>query len=143
MIGKKTIITEKAIQDLEFSIQEYEDEYLKPFVSEQPVYQVPPVGERKSQNLDAALKVAEGEDVSRFLSTPCPCGQNCQQFFSVREVLDAREDFRLMSWSEQFHLSERRNCIYTRLPAARNRLRLPLRAFFPRWPVPNRTPWQV
>ena len=72
MIGKKTIITEKAIQDLEFSIQEYEDEYLKPFVSEQPVYQVPPVAERKSQNLDAALKVAEGEDVSRFLSTPCP-----------------------------------------------------------------------
>ena len=101
MIGKKTIITEKAIQDLEFSIQEYEDEYLKPYVSEQPVYQVPPVAERKSQNLDAALKVAEGEDVSRFLSTPCPCGQNCQQFFSVSEVLDAREDFRLMSWSEQ------------------------------------------
>ena len=104
MIGKKTIITEKAIQDLEFSIQEYEDEHLKPFVSEQPVYQVPPVAERKSQNLDAALKVAEGEDVSRFLSTPCPCGQNCQQFFSVSEVLDAREDFRLMSWrATQFH----------------------------------------
>ena len=36
-----------------------------------------------------------------FCSTPCPCGQNCQQFFSVSEVLDAREDFRLMSWSEQ------------------------------------------
>ena len=33
MTGKKTIITEKAIQDFEFSIQE----------SEQPVYQVPPV----------------------------------------------------------------------------------------------------
>lgn len=101
MIGKKTLITDKAIQDLEFSIQEYEDEYLKPFFSEQPGDQVPDV-ERKSQNIDAAFnKVAEREDVLRFLSNPCPCGQNCQQFFSVSEVLDAREDFRLMSWSEQ------------------------------------------
>jgi hypothetical protein len=102
MIGKKTIITEKAIQDLEFSIQEYEDEYLKPFFSEQPADQASTDFERKSQNIDAAFnKVAEREDVSLFLSIPCPCGQNCQQFFSVSEVLDAREDFRLMSWSEQ------------------------------------------
>ncbi len=102
MIGKKTIITEKAIQDLEISIQEYEDEYLKPFFSEQPADQASTDYERKSENIDAAFnKVAEREDVSHFLSIPCPCGQNCQQFFSVSEVLDAREDFRLMSWSEQ------------------------------------------
>ena len=102
MIGKKNIIPEKAIQDLKISIQEYEDEYLKPFFSEQPVDQLPPNVERKSENIDAAFnKVVEREDVSNFLATSCPCGQNCQQFFSVSEVLDAREDFRLMSWSEQ------------------------------------------
>ncbi len=34
---KKNIITVKAIQDLEISIREYEDEYLKPFVSDPPL----------------------------------------------------------------------------------------------------------
>jgi len=101
MPNKKTIITDKAIQDLEISIQEYEDEYLKPFVSERPAARVPSVTGRESRKIDATLNVAEREEVSRFLSTPCPCGQNCQQFFSVSEVLDAREDFRLMSWGEQ------------------------------------------
>ncbi len=102
MIIKKAIITKKAIQDLEFSIQEYEDEYLKPFFSEQQADQASPDFDQKSKKIDATInKVAEREDVSRFLSIPCPCGQNCQQFFSVSEVLDAREDFRLMSWSEQ------------------------------------------
>jgi len=98
---KKDTITDKAIQDLEISIQEYEDEYLKPFVSEHPAERGPSANERESRKIDTTPDIAEREEVSRFLSTPCPCGQNCQQFFGAGEVLEAREDFRLMSWSEQ------------------------------------------
>jgi hypothetical protein len=97
----KTIITDKNIQDLEISIQEYEDEYLKPFVSERPAERRPSISNREYRKVDITINVAEREEVSRFLSDPCPCGQNCQQFFSVSEVLEARENFRLMSWSEQ------------------------------------------
>ncbi len=101
MTIKTNITTDKAIQDLEISIREYEDEYLKPFVSEPPTERGPSVNERESRKIDTTPDVAEREEVSRFLSTPCPCGQNCQQFFGVSEVLEAREDFRLMSRSEQ------------------------------------------
>ncbi len=101
MHNKKIIITDKTVHDLEISIQEYEDEYLKPFVSERPVVRVPSFTGRESRKMDATLNVAEREEISHFLSTPCPCGQNCQQFFSVSEVIEAREDFRLMSWNEQ------------------------------------------
>lgn len=98
---EKTITSDKAIQDLEISIREYEDEYLKPFVSEQPAVSGPSDNRRESRKIDTTPDIVEREEVSRFLSTPCPCGQNCQQFFSVSEVLEAREDFRLMSWNEQ------------------------------------------
>ena len=101
MPRKKTEISDKAIQDLEVSLQEYEDEYLKPFVSDRPTGRVPSVDESESRKIDKTFNIAEREEVARFLSTPCPCGQNCQQFFSVSEVIDAREDFRLMSWNEQ------------------------------------------
>lgn len=101
MLKGKTIITDEAIQDLEVSIQGYEDEYLKSFVDEKPAERVFKAVGRESRNTDKNFNIAEREEVSRFLSTPCPCGQNCQQFFSVSEVLEAREDFRLMSWSEQ------------------------------------------
>ncbi len=95
---KKNIITDKAIQDLEISIREYEDEYLKPFAAEHPTDSGPSgnVNKRESRKTDSAPDIAEKEEVSRFLSTPCPCGRNCQQYFGIREVLEAREDFRLM-----------------------------------------------
>jgi len=101
MPREKTEISDKAIQDLEISLQEYEDEYLKPFVSDRHAGRVPSVDESESRKIDKTFNIAEREEVARFLSTPCPCGQNCQQFFSVSEVIDAREDFRLMSWNEQ------------------------------------------
>lgn len=101
MLPAKTKITDKAIQDLEISLQEYEDEYLKPFFPDRPTERVHSATEDKSQKIDTKIYIAEKEEVSRFLSNPCPCGQNCQQFFSVGEVLEAREDFRLMSWNEQ------------------------------------------
>lgn len=101
MISKKTNKTYEAIRAHEISLQEYEDEYLNPFLPDRPVGRPPSTVEREFRNIDATNKISEREEVSRFLSTPCPCGQNCQQFFSVSEVIEAREDFRLMSWSEQ------------------------------------------
>ncbi len=100
MLKDKSRIPDEAIQALEISLQEYEDEYLKPFMSDQFV-KPPSSGRRESRNVDAANEISEREEVARFLSVPCPCGKNCQQFFSVSEVTEARENFRLMSWSEQ------------------------------------------
>ncbi len=101
MPNKKTKITDEALQAFEISLQEYEDEYLKPFLSEPPVGRAPSSAGRGFRNVGTTHEVAEREEVSRFLSAPCPCGQNCQQFFSVSEVLEACENFRVMSWSEQ------------------------------------------
>ncbi len=101
MMPKKTKITDQAIQDIELSLQEYEDEYLKPFFPDRLTERVPSATENESRKIDVTINIAEREEVSRFLSTPCSCGQNCEQFFSVSEVLEAREDFRLMSWNEQ------------------------------------------
>ncbi|MFH0782966.1 MAG: hypothetical protein V2B20_13600, partial [Pseudomonadota bacterium] len=100
MMPQKTKITDQAIQDLEISLQEYEDEYLKPFFPDR-LERVPSATENESRKIDVTMRIAEREEVSRFLSTPCSCGQNCEQFFSVSEVLEARENFRLMSWNEQ------------------------------------------
>ncbi|ETR66776.1 MAG: chaperonin [Candidatus Magnetoglobus multicellularis str. Araruama] len=35
------------------------------------------------------------------MSKPCGCGNDCQKKFTVSEIIDAREDFRQMSWAEQ------------------------------------------
>ena len=100
MMPQETKISDQAIQDFEISLQEYEDEYLKPFFPDR-LERVPSATENESRKIDVTISIAEREEVSRFLSTPCSCGQNCEQFFSVSEVLEAREDFRLMSWNEQ------------------------------------------
>ncbi|MFO7749868.1 MAG: hypothetical protein R6V54_07205 [Desulfobacteraceae bacterium] len=91
----------EAIEAHEISLQEYDDEYIQPFITDRPVGRPPSETGSETREIDTAIKIAEKEEVIRFLSTSCPCGQNCQEFFSVSEVLDAREDFRLMSWSEQ------------------------------------------
>ncbi len=100
MQKNKSKISDDTIKAFEISLQEYEDEYLKPFISDRPVGRSPS-GRRESRNIDTAKEIAERDEVTRFLSNPCPCGKDCQQFFCVGEVLEAREDFRLMSWREQ------------------------------------------
>ena len=39
--------------------------------------------------------------VSKFLSAPCSCGKNCQNQFSDSELLEARDDFRNLTWNEK------------------------------------------
>ncbi len=101
MHDKTTEAAERAVQDLEVSLQEYEDEYLNPFISDRPIGRPASAGEKASSRRDATMEAAERELISRLLSTSCPCGHDCQQLFSVSEVLESRENFRLMSWSEQ------------------------------------------
>jgi hypothetical protein len=50
--------------------------------------------------------------VRNFLTSSCKCGQNCQTQFTQEEVVDARRDFRFLSWSEKncFILAQLRSC---------------------------------
>lgn len=94
-------IVEKDLPELEASFQELEEEYLKPFLSEgsgrKTILADQIIDERKIlQNA-----IGERKTVAEYLSTACPCGANCEKLFSVSEVIEARENFRLMSWSEQ------------------------------------------
>ncbi len=43
--------------------------------------------------------LAERKKIAKALSRPCGCGGDCQSKFTVSEILDAREDFRGMSWT--------------------------------------------
>jgi hypothetical protein len=46
-------------------------------------------------------RLSERRKITKALSKPCGCGNDCQKKFTVSEILDAREDFRQMSWAEQ------------------------------------------
>ncbi len=43
----------------------------------------------------------EWKKIEEFLSKPCVCGKNCQEKFSIDEILYAREDFKSLSWNEK------------------------------------------
>jgi hypothetical protein len=43
----------------------------------------------------------EWSSVTKFVSTPCSCGKNCQNHFSESELLEARENFRNLTWNEK------------------------------------------
>lgn len=101
MHEKTTEAAERAVHELEVSIQEYEGEYQKPFVSECSVGRPCSVAKKAGSQRDAVMEAAERDLISRFLSASCPCGQDCQQLFSVSEILESRENFRLMLWREQ------------------------------------------
>ena len=45
--------------------------------------------------------LAERKKIAKALGKPCGCGGDCQSKFTVSEILDAREDFRGMSWPER------------------------------------------
>jgi hypothetical protein len=92
---------DERIQDLEISFQELEKEYLKPFLSEKSNEVVLSSVSHEIETSRSTCPAEEKRIVSQFLSTPCPCGENCQRLFTVSEVIESRENFRLMSWREQ------------------------------------------
>jgi hypothetical protein len=84
-------------------IQELEDEYLGAFISRRGCCR--DRQDRNEANTTGGFTekelLAERKKIIKALSKPCGCGNNCQNQFTVNEILDAREDFRNMSWTEQ------------------------------------------
>ena len=83
--------------------QELEDEYLGYFISGQQFSG----GKHDEGAMESAGRftqkelLAERKKITRALTTPCGCGNDCQKKFTVSEILDAHEDFRQMLWAEQ------------------------------------------
>lgn len=101
MKREKINIIDERIQYLEISFQELEQEYLKPFLSDKSHKTALSFVSQETTTSRPTSPAEEKRIVSKFLSTPCPCGENCQRLFTVSEVVEARENFRLMSWNEQ------------------------------------------
>ena len=83
--------------------REVEEEYLGSFISGQA--SVHTTDRRKQECVIEGFterdRLSERKKITKFLSKPCGCGNDCQKKFTVSEILDAREDFRQMSWTEQ------------------------------------------
>ena len=97
--GKNHI--DERLQDLEISFQELEQEYLRPFLSDKSNKIVLSSASQEIETSRPTSPAEEKKLISQFLSTPCPCGENCQRLFTVSEVIESRENFRLMSWNEK------------------------------------------
>ncbi len=83
--------------------RDVEEEYLGPFISGQvDVYSTDRLeNERVAEVFSERERISEQKKIVKFLSKPCGCGNDCPKKFTVSEILDAREDFRQMSWAEQ------------------------------------------
>ncbi len=83
--------------------QELEDEYLGYFISGQKSSG----GKHDKDAMETTggftqkELLAERKKITRALTKPCGCGNDCQKKFTVSEILDAHDDFRQMSWAEQ------------------------------------------
>ena len=71
---------------------------------------------RESNDLQGDLlefnQALEITAVRDFVTSSCTCGKNCQTQFTQEELVDARRDFRRLSWSEKncFILGQLRSC---------------------------------
>lgn len=83
--------------------QEIEEEYIGSFISGQANVNVTDTSEqnRVTKGFSERERLSERRKVTKALSKPCGCGRDCQNKFTISEILDAREDFRQMSWAEQ------------------------------------------
>jgi hypothetical protein len=97
--GKNHI--DEHLQDLEISFQELEQEYLRPFFSDKSNEVDLSSASQEIKTSRPTSPIEEKRLISQFLSTSCSCGENCQRLFTVSEVIESRENFRLMSWNEK------------------------------------------
>jgi hypothetical protein len=66
-------------------------------------YFVPDIISNGSDDRDEPAVNLEEEQkrVSNFIERPCYCGKNCQEQFSVSEILESRANFRWLSRHEK------------------------------------------
>jgi len=85
------------------SFRDVEEEYLGPFISGQASVHTADRHEQEYviKGLSERERLSERKKITKLLSKPCGCENDCQKKFTVSEIMDAREDFRQMSWAEQ------------------------------------------
>ena len=94
-------IADEAIHDLEIALEELEEEYLGPILADRTSDPAGSTAQAQRKDPDSCRTTEERRRILQFLATPCPCGKDCQSLFTVSELLESRENFRLMSWGEQ------------------------------------------
>ncbi len=84
------------IEELEVSFKEFDDEYLN-------LYFENSFDNSSIRSLpDHSLNIIdERKLVTEILSNPYSCAKNCQDFFTIDEIIDVRQNFRLMSCRDQ------------------------------------------
>ena len=93
-----------AEQNLENLIQNFEDEYLFPYDYNQPntsSKEEHQLNLNESRLYEKQTRLQEIKIVKIFLMTNCKCGLSCQKQFQLDEILDARNNFNLLSWKEK------------------------------------------
>lgn len=83
--------------------RDVEEEYLGPFISGQACVHISNRRKQEcvAEGLSERERLSERKKITKLLSKPCGCGNDCQKKFTVSEILDAREDFRQLSRAEQ------------------------------------------
>lgn len=81
------------------TFKEFLDEYVKEDTKQTPV-----VTSKEPSSAPINLD-EEKKEIEDFLSKKCKCGRDCQAFFTVEEIVKARDDFRSLSKGEKnFHI---------------------------------------
>lgn len=93
-----------AEQNFENLIQNFEDEYFFPYDYHQ--FNTSPSEEcqlnlNESRLYNKQTRLQEIKTVKNFLNTPCRCESSCQKQFQLDEILNARNNFNLLSWKEK------------------------------------------
>jgi len=85
--------------------RDVEEEYLGPFISRKTSERPTDKQEQKYgiKGLSERERLSERKKITKALSKPCGCGNDCQKKFTVSEIIDAREDFRQMTGATQLH----------------------------------------
>lgn len=84
-------------------IRELEEEYLGDFIFGRGFRRGKSDGGQQAEpeGFTEEERLAERKKITKALGKSCACGNDCQEKFTVSEILDAREDFRRMSRVER------------------------------------------
>jgi hypothetical protein len=98
MPKKKIIIS--ADQKLEKLFEDFENEYLFGY-RQHDAHLDERINTKESRLFREQTRLHEIEVVKNFIKTPCKCGNSCQKQFNLEEIIEARDNFNLLSWREK------------------------------------------